>query len=68
MTCFAVFARAHVLQEFDEVVVDRMLSQQLLQMLINVQVAVIRSDCHENHWREFESNILLLVRLKCVVT
>ena len=51
----------YVLQEFEEVVTDRMLSQQLLQMVINVQAAVIRSDHHENHWREFESNILLLV-------
>ena len=56
------------MQEFDEVVMDRMLNQQLLQMLINVQAAVIRSGCHGSHWREFESNILLLVRLECVVT
>jgi hypothetical protein len=55
----------YVLHEFEEVVLDRMLNQQLLQMVINVQAAVIRSGCHGNHWREFESNILLLV---CAVT
>ena len=46
---------------------DRMLSEQLLQMLINVQTAIIRSGCHGSQWREFESNILLLVRMICMV-
>lgn len=55
-------AHAHCTQqEFDELAVERVLCQQLVRTLINVHTVVIESGCHESHWKEFESHILLVV-------
>ena len=51
------------LQEFEALADRRGFPQKMIQTLLNIQTTILRNSFHGNYWKEYESNILILVSL-----